>query len=437
MPELNSEQIGLQMHAWIAELYPICRSITGDGLRQTLARIREQIPIATFEVPTGTTVFDWTVPKEWNVRDAYVANSRGERVIDFRKSNLHLLNYSVPVRQTVSLSELKRHLYTIPEHPDWTPYRTSYYKENWGFCLSHNQLEALTEDRYEVCVDTTLENGHLSYGEYYLPGASTDEILFSCHVCHPSLCNDNLSGVAVAVNLAKRLAEWPNRRHSIRFLFIPGTIGAITWLAMNREHAARIRHGLVLTGLGDSGAFHYKKSRRGDAAIDRAAAHVLKHCGEAAGILDFSPYGYDERQYCSPGFNLPVGCLMRSVHGTFPEYHTSADNLDFVKPDKLAEALQVCLSIVEVLESDQTYANQIPFCEPQLGKRGLYGSTGGQSPAVANMARLWLMSFSDGRHSLLDIAERAGVPFSIIREAARELQSHNLLSESPRPEMES
>jgi aminopeptidase-like protein len=382
-------------------------------------------------------VFDWTVPKEWNVRDAFVANSRGERVIDFRKSNLHLLNYSTPVRQTLSLSELKPHLHSIPEHPDWTPYRTSYYKENWGFCLSHNQLQALTEDRYEVCVDTTLENGHLSYGEYYLPGASTDEILFSCHVCHPSLCNDNLSGVAVAVNLAKRLAEWPSRRHSIRFLFIPGTIGAITWLALNRERAARIRHGLVLTGLGDSGAFHYKKSRRGDAAIDRAAAHVLKHCGEAAGILDFSPYGYDERQYCSPGFNLPVGCLMRSVHGTFPEYHTSADNLAFVKPDKLAEALQVCLSIVEVIESDQTYANQIPFCEPQLGKRGLYGSTGGQSPELANMARLWLMSFSDGRHSLLDIAERAGVPFSIIREAARELHSHNLLSESPRPEMES
>jgi aminopeptidase-like protein len=432
MQDLEQE-IGRRMHDWVAELYPICRSITGDGVRQTLARISEKIPIEVFEVPTGTTAFDWTVPKEWNVRDAYVANSRGQRVIDFQKSNLHLLNYSTPVRETMSLRDLRPHLHTIPEHPDWIPYRTSYYKEAWGFCLSHNQFRALTEDRYDVCIDTSLENGHLSYGEYFLEGASQDELLFSCHICHPSLCNDNLSGIAVAVHLAQRLAAWTERRHSIRFLFIPGTIGAITWLALNRERARQIRHGLVLTGLGDSGVLHYKKSRRGDAAIDRAAAHVLKHCGEPGEVVDFSPYGYDERQYCSPGFNLPVGCLMRSVHGTFPEYHTSADNLAFVKPEKLAAALRVCLSIVNVIEGDRTYVNQIPCCEPQLGKRGLYGSTGGQNPEQANMAKLWLMNFSDGQHSLLDIAERAGIPFAVVQDSARELRQHNLLAEATPP----
>ena len=240
--------------------------------------------------------------------------------------------------QTMPLSELKPHLFTIPEHPDWIPYRTSYYKEDWGFCLSHNQMMALEDGEYEVCIDSTLEDGHLTYGECYLRGRSTDEVLISCHACHPSLANDNLSGLTVATFLAKFLSG-RDLRYSYRFLFIPGTIGAITWLARNREAVGRIRHGLVLTCIGDAGGFHYKKSRRGNAEIDRAAAHVLRHCGESAEILEFSPYGYDERQYCSPGFNLPVGCLMRSVWGSFPEYHTSADNLDFIRPLQLAGSL--------------------------------------------------------------------------------------------------
>lgn len=430
MTELGRRDVadsGSELHAFASELYPTCRSITGDGLRSTLSRIGERIPLTIHEVPTGTTVFDWTVPKEWNIRDAYIANSTGERVVDFRSSNLHVVNYSRPVHAHLSLSELRPHLFTIPEHPDWIPYRTSYYKEDWGFCLSHNQLSSLAEDEYEVYIDSTLEDGSLSYGEFYLPGRTTDEVLISCHACHPSLANDNLSGLSVATFLAQHLMG-RELRYSYRFLFIPGTIGAITWLARNRDNAARIRHGLVLTCIGDSGGFHYKKSRRGDAEIDRAAAIVLRHSGEPSELLDFSPYGYDERQYCSPGFNLPVGCLMRSVWGTFPEYHTSADNLNFIRPQSLASSLRVCASIVDVLEENRTCVNQMPWCEPQLGKRDLYRSTGGESIAQEITARLWVLNLSDGSHSLLDIAERSGLPFSAIRDAADVLTEAGLLT---------
>lgn len=426
----DAAKVGQELHRFAQELYPICRSITGDGIRKTLSMIQARIPLKTHEVPSGTAVFDWNVPKEWNIRDAYIKVPGGKRVVDFQKCSLHVLNYSIPVHATMPLSELKAHLFTIPEHPDWIPYRTSYYKEDWGFCLSHNQMLELEDREYEVCIDSTLESGQLTYGECFLPGESTDEILFSCHACHPSLANDNLSGMTVATALAQFLSE-RGHHYSYRFLFIPGTIGAITWLARNREAAARIRHGLVLTCIGDSGGFHYKKSRRGDAEIDRAAAHILKHNSESAEILEFSPYGYDERQYCSPGFNLNVGCLMRSVWGSFPEYHTSADNLDFIKPKQLAGSLRVCAGIVDVLENNRRYLNLSPFCEPQLGRRGLYRPTGGHAPGAEINARLWVLNLSDGEHTLLDIAERSGVPFSMINEAATLLSENGLLSVVP------
>jgi aminopeptidase-like protein len=422
------EKIGQDLHSFAAELYPICRSITGDGIRQTLTRIQKWIPLKTFEVPSGTAVFDWTVPKEWNIRDAYVKDASGQRIVDFQRSNLHVLNYSVPVHATIPLSELKPHLFALPEHPDWVPYRTSYYKPEWGFCLSYNQMLALADGNYEACIDSTLEDGHLTYGECYLPGRSEEEVLVSCHACHPSLANDNLSGLAVATFLAQFLSR-QDLRYSYRFLFVPGTIGAITWLAKNRETAGRVRHGLVLTCIGDAGGFHYKKSRRGNADIDRAAVHVLRHCGEPSEVLDFSPHGYDERQYCSPGFNLPVGCLMRSLWGTFPEYHTSADNLDFIDAQQLARSLRLCLSIFDVLENDRRYLNQNPCCEPQLGKRNLYRPTGGESIDAEINARLWVLNLSDGEHSLLDIAERSGLPFAGIREAAELLCESGLLAE--------
>jgi len=432
----NLTDTGQELHRFAADLYPICRSITGDGIRRTLALIQKRIPLQIFEVPTGTPVFDWTVPKEWNIRDAYIKDPRGNRVVDFRQCNLHVLNYSMPVRATMPLTELKAHLFTLPANPDWIPYRTSYYQENWGFCLSHNQMLALEDGDYDVCIDSSLEDGHLTYGECYLPGRSSDEVLISCHACHPSLANDNLSGLTVATFLAQFLSG-RDLRYSYRFLFIPGTIGAITWLARNRENVGRIRHGLVLTCIGDAGGFHYKKSRRGNAEIDRAAAHVLRQYGESPGILEFSPYGYDERQYCSPGFNLPVGCLMRSVWASFPEYHTSADNLDFVRPAALGGSLRVCAAILDVLENNLRYRNLNPYCEPQLGRRNLYHATGGDTVGAEISARLWVLNFSDGKHSLLDIAERSGLPFSALSDAAELLSQNGLLSavpEAPGPE---
>lgn len=423
----QSGEIGAELYGFVEELFPICRSITGDGVRQTLSAIQKRVPLDTVQIPSGMAVFDWTIPKEWNIRGAYIKGPDGNRIVDFQNSNLHVMSYSAPICATMPLSELKPHLFTIPEKPDWIPYRTSYYKENWGFCLSHNQMLELADGDYEVSIDATLEDGFLTYGECYLPGQSPDEVLISSHVCHPSLANDNLSSVAVATLLASFLSK-QKLHYSYRFLFAPGTIGAIAWLANNQMNVSRIRHGLVLAGIGDRGGFHYKKSRRGDAEVDKAASHVLRHSGEASEILDFSPSGYDERQYCSPGFNLPVGCLMRSIWGTFPEYHTSADNLDFVQPKQLACSFRVCLNIIDVLESNRRYCNQNPFCEPQLGRRNLYGQIGGEPAGDQISARLWVLNLSDGTHSLLDIADRSRLKFATIRDAAELLHEAGLLA---------
>jgi len=428
--ELDEKGVGGQLAAWIAELYPICRSITGDGVRDTLRRLRRLTPMTLHEVPSGTDAFDWTVPREWNIRDAYIKNARGERVVDFQRSSLHVVSYSVPVRARMSLETLKPHLFTLPDRPEWIPYRTSYYAETWGFCLSQRQLEALEPGDYDVCIDSSLEPGSLTYGEVHLPGESTDEVLISSHVCHPSLANDNLSGVVIGAYLARYL-ERVSRRYSYRFLFVPGTIGAITWLARNESVVPGIRHGLVLAGLGDAGRLTYKKSRRGDAAVDRAAAHVLRRLGDHE-ILGFSPFGYDERQFCSPGFNLPVGRLSRTPYDRYPEYHTSADNLQFVDPAQLAASLTACLGIVQVLEHDRSYINQNPKCEPQLGRRGLYHTVGGSAHSPeSEMAVRWALNFSDGQHSALDIAERSGLPFEAIDRAVRVLRDHGLLKELP------
>lgn len=416
---------GTQMHAFATELYPLCRSLTGAGTRETLRAIGRRIPLEIRAVPSRTPVLDWSVPNEWNIRDAYIARD-GRRLVDFRDSNLHVLNYSTPVRTTLPLGELKPHLFTLPEHPDWIPYRTSYYRENWGFCLTHNQMLALEDGDYEVVIDATLAPGELHYGECVLPGETDQEMLISCHVCHPSLANDNLSGIVVATFLAAQLQNRP-RRYTYRFLFAPGTIGAIVWLAANREHVDRIQHGLVLTCVGNAGPLHYKSSRRGGTEIDRAAAHVLTHSGESFELLPFTPTGYDERQYCSPGFNLAVGCLMRGVHGTFPEYHTSADNLDFLKAEALEGTLQVCAGIVEVLEHNRRYENLAPYGEPQLGKRNLYPSEGGRPVGLDTTALQWVLNLSDGSFGLLDIAERSGLPFAGIHQAAEALLGCGLL----------
>lgn len=418
---------GEKMHAFIEALYPICRSITGDGLRATLRAIQDRIPLTIHEVPTGTEVFDWTIPKEWNIRDAYIKNAEGERVVDFQASNLHVVNYSVPVQRTMTLDELRPHLHTLPDQPDLIPYRTSYYNKTWGFCLRYQTLDALPDETYEVCIDSTLEPGALSYGECVIPGETDEEVLFSCHTCHPSLCNDNLSGVALCTSLAQAVRE-RSTRYTYRFLFIPGTIGSITWLARNEDHTDRIKHGLVVACVGDPGSFHYKKSRRGDAEIDQVVQYVLEQADAPSDVRPFMPYGYDERQYCSPGFNLPVGSLTRTPHGRFPEYHTSADDLSLVRPRALTASLRRYLEVVDVLEANRTYVSTNPKGEPQLGKRGLYRAMGGHADTEAmQMAMLWVLNLADGTHSVLDIAKRAGMSVSLLDSVAQTLYEHNLI----------
>lgn len=426
--QLVADDIGEAIFAFASEIYPICRSITGRGVRETLDAVGRHIKLELHEVPTGTAVFDWVIPREWNIREAYIRNQRGEKVVDFAQSNLHVMSYSVPVRQQMSLDELKQHVFTLPGQPDLIPYRTSYYAENWAFCMPHRLLESLRDEIYEVVIDARLEDGHLTYGEYLHRGETDDEFLLSAHVCHPSLANDNCSGVALLTHLAKRMAGL-RTRYSYRFLFAPGTIGAITWLAHNEENSRRIKHGLIVSMVGDSGGPTYKRSRRGDARIDRAVVHTLRHSGLTPTILDFSPYGYDERQFCSPGFNLPVGLFQRSKFGEIPEYHTSADNLDFIAPNHLALSYRLIAETIDVVENDVAYCNTMPKCEPQLGRRGLYGAIGGDKDATsANMAMLWILNLSDGTHSLLDIAERADLPFAVIRSTARRLQHSGLLT---------
>ncbi|MET9744897.1 DUF4910 domain-containing protein [Streptomyces ardesiacus] len=418
---------GEEMYALVERMYPLCRSITGDGVRATLRIVDEYIPLHVHEVPTGTQVLDWTVPKEWNVRDAYVADAAGRRVVDFAASSLHVLGYSVPVSATMSLAELREHLHTLPEQPSLVPYRTSYYEERWGFCLAQRTLDAMAEGDYEVRIDSTLADGHLTYAEHVVPGRVPDEVLVSCHVCHPSLANDNLAGIAVAVFLARALAE-QDPYYTYRFVFAPGTIGAITWLARNRERVERVKHGLVLACAGDPGDLTYKQSRRGDAEIDRVLRHVLDASGRPHRITEFTPYGYDERQYCSPGFDLGVGSLTRTPYAGYPEYHTSADDLDFVSPAAMADTLAVCREAFSLLDRNRRYVNLSPYGEPQLGRRGLYGSLGGRSDAKeAQMAMLWVLSLSDGTHALLDVAERSGLPFDTVVAAADALHGAGLI----------
>jgi aminopeptidase-like protein len=419
--------IGAEIFALAAELFPICRSITGDGVRQTLQRISSHIDVDIHEVATGTNVFDWTIPREWNIREAHVCDGSGRKIVDFAASNLHVLNYSVPVRKRVSLRELKQHLYSLPEQPDVIPYRTSYYAENWGFCVPHRLFASLREGFYDVVIDSTLKDGALVYGEHVHKGSSDDEILLTTHICHPSLANDNCSGLALLTHLAKRL-KGKNTRYTYRFLFAPGTIGAITWLARNEDKVALIKHGLVISGVGDGAGPTYKKSRRGNAEIDQVMAHVLKHSSQPSTIVDFSPYGYDERQYCSPGFNLPVGMFQRAQYGKYPEYHTSADDLDFIRPQHLRDSYTIIRAALEVLEANRRFQSALPKCEPQLGRRGLYAAIGNEKDSDSKkMAMLWVLNYSDGEHSLLDIAERSDLPFAIIRSAAETLFEHGLL----------
>lgn len=423
---------GLQMYELIKELYPICRSITGNGVRETLKIIKKHIPLEIFDVPTGTKVFDWEVPKEWNINDAYIISPNGEKILDFKQSNLHIVNYSIPIKKKISFDELKKHLHYIPEKPDTIPYLTSYYKEDWGFCIQYNKFKNLKNGEYDIVIDSTLSKGSLTYGEFFIKGKTENEILISTYVCHPSMCNDNLSGVVLAVFLAKYLSSVSNF-YSIRFLFIPETIGAITWLSKNEKHIKKIKHGLVITCIGDNGKFTYKKSRKNNSEIDKICQYALKMSKHEYKIIDFYPVGSDERQFCSPGFNLPVGSLMRTMYGEFSEYHTSDDNLEFIKSESLQESFEMYKLIIDMVNKNKKFLTLNPKCEPQLGKRGLYNNLGAQQlyaeGKIIDRAYLCIMNYSDGDNSLIDIADKANISFEIISSAAERLLKVNLIKE--------
>lgn len=431
---------GQELHAHVEALFPILRSITGEGLRRTLRYVADHLPAAleVSEVPSGTPVLDWEVPLEWTVRGATISTLAGEVVVDIARHNLHLVQYSHSMDGLVLREELEQHLHSLPGQPDLIPYRTAYYADTWGFCLAHRDRLALSEPEYRVRIDADLSPGSLTYGECFLPGeAGQGEVLLSVNTCHPSLANENLSAIAVAIGLAKELAARPRRRLGYRFLFAPATIGTIAWLHANRAAAARVRHGFVLTCLGDGAPPTYKRSRRGDAPIDRYATHVLRAEGHGARVLPFLPYGYDERQYCSPGFNLPMGCLMRSPNDTFLEYHTSADNPAFVRPAALADSLRVLRRILDMAERDASPVNTMPYGEPQLGRRGLYRAIGGQQEdgdegGYDQLTLLWVLNLADGQHSLLDMAERSGKPFHAVAAAADALAAAGVLRPGPR-----
>jgi aminopeptidase-like protein len=414
---------GRDLYEFARQLYPICRSITGAGVRQTLALIGKRLPLKIHEVPSGTRVFDWTIPDEWNVEDAAVIDADGQRVVDFQAHNLHLVGYSEPVELSLSLEELSPRLHVLPERPDWIPYRTSYYRRDWGFCMRARARDALRAGRYRVEIRASIAPGSLTYGELAVPGRSRDEVLFFTHVCHPSLANDNTSGMAVATELAAWIAREP-RRLSYRFVFAPGTIGSLTWLKRNERMLPRVRHALVLALLGDPGGLTYKRSRRQTSEIDAIAEYVL---GTNGAVIPFTPYGYDERQLCSPGFNLPAGRLTRSVNGGYPQYHTSADDLALITPPALQESLATCQRIVEIMEANQHFVSRSPKGEPQLGSRGLYRTMGGEGPAEHEHAMLWVLNQADGTQSLLDIARRSGLPFKSLQRVAQTLEASGLI----------
>ncbi|MCF8556188.1 MAG: DUF4910 domain-containing protein [Candidatus Nanopelagicales bacterium] len=417
------------MHELATRLFPICRSLTGEGVRETLAILQEHLPaLSLHEVPSGTAVFDWTVPDEWNIRAAYVEGPTGDRVIDFSDSNLHVVSYSMPIDIELPLEELQRHLHSIPELPDAIPYVTSYYHPTWGFCLSNNVRNSLPAGTYRAVIDSTLAPGHLTYGELIIPGESTDEVFVSTYVCHPSMANNELSGPVVAVALAQWVASLPHRRYTYRFVFAPETIGALTYASRNLSTLKlNVRHAINLTCIGDDGDYSYLASRLGNTESDRIARHVLSSRSPAV-EYSFLERGSDERQYCAPGIDLPMISLMRTKYARFPEYHTSLDDLSFVTPTGLQGGYDMVREFVRIVESNIHFRTTV-LGEPQLGRRGLYHTILPREIEDIVRLRTDVLAYSDGDHSLLDISDLLKVPLETVVELARELAEHGLLQE--------
>lgn len=408
-PYPNFENCGQFLYQLATELFPICRSITGDGVRETLGIIQQHIPLKIIEIPTGTKVFDWTIPQEWNIRDAYILDESGKKIIDFKKNNLHVISYSTPIDRTIPSAELQEHLYSLEEQPDAIPYITSYYKERWGFCITHNQRISLKEGTYHVFIDSELKEGSLTCGELIIPGALKQEILLSTYVCHPSMANNELSGPVVTTMLAKWLASEP-RRYTYRIIFIPETIGSITYLSRNLDHMKQsMVAGFNVTCIGDERAYSFLPSRSGSTLADRVALNILKFKHPEFIGYSFLERGSDERQYCSPKVNLPVVSIMRSKYGTYPEYHTSLDNLDFVTPFGLQGGYAVLRDCLELLEKNRIYQATC-FGEPQLGRRGLYPSLGTKNLQQGVNSILDFLAYADGTNDLIEISNIIRVP---------------------------
>ena len=419
-----------KIEQYFDRLWPINRSLTGNGNRETLSILSEIVENLTIrEIKSGTQCFDWTVPPEWSIKEAWIKDSKGNKIIDFAENNLHVIGYSTPIDKYVSIDELKTMVSTLPNQPELIPYVTSYYKERYGFCMSHNQLLSLKEDTYHIYIDSALDyNGSLTIGEAILPGKSEKEILLSTYICHPSMANNELSGPLVTSFIYKELAKIKEREYTYRFLFLPETIGSICYLSMNGKHLIKnLDAGFVVTCIGDNGPFTYKKSRNGNSLPDRATELVLKQTETDYKIIDFFPMGSDERQYCSPGFNLPVGSLMRTMYGIYPEYHTSGDNKEFISFEAMEKSVEKYLEIFKVITYNKKYINTMPYCEPQLGKRELYPTMGGKGLKKIIEATMWLLNMSDGENDLIDIANRSKVNYQKLIENVDKLLTNGII----------
>ncbi len=428
MKQNDFEIIGRTIHSWASDLFPLSRSITGQGTRDTLKYIKNLLPeLRIYEVASGTKAFDWTVPDEWNIRDAFIENESGKRIVDLKNNNLHVVGYSEPVDKWLTLEELNPHLYSLPEQPDAIPYITSYYARHWGFCLTYNQKESLKPGRYHVVIDSDLKPGVLNYGELILPGDSEKEVFLSTYICHPSMANNELSGPVVVTAIAQWLASLENRRYTYRIVFIPETIGSIVYLSKHLDELKKkVIAGFIITCIGDDRCYSYLPSRDGDTLSDKVALHVLKHIDPEFRRYTWLDRGSDERQYCAPGVDLPIATIMRSKYGEFPEYHTSLDDLDFVTPAGLEEGFMVIRLAIEILENNTTFKTKM-ICEPQLGKRGLYPTLSTKKSNAQVRQMMNLISYSDGNHSLLEIAELINEPFWELVPLFDKLLNENLI----------
>jgi aminopeptidase-like protein len=422
--------LGVQIHELAKRLWGINRSITGAGVRETLSVLKESLPDLTInEVPTGTSVFDWTIPKEWKVNDAYIITPNGDKICSFKENNLHLVGYSTPIHTKLSLSELQNNLHSLPDQPTAIPYITSYYKERWGFCLTQQQRDSLEDGEYEVFIDSKLFDGSLTYGELLIKGKTDREIFISTYICHPSMANNELSGPTVTAFIAKWLLSWANNRYSYRFVFIPETIGSITYLSRNKDYLkANVFAGFNVTCIGDNRDYSYLPSRNGETISDTVAKHVLKYICPTYKSYKWTDRGSDERQYCSPGIDLPIASIMRTKYGKYDEYHTSLDDLiTVVTPEGLDGGYIALKSAIEALEANR-YPKINVFGEPQLGKRGLYPTLSTKTQAVEVRLMMDLITWSDGSNSMLEIAELCDVPIWELYPIVKKLSDYQLLS---------